>query len=310
MRAVAFSDFGVAPKIHELPVPEPGPGEVLVRVSHSSINGFDVAVASGMVKGMMEHRFPAVLGKDYAGTVEAVGERVTSIKEGDKVFGVLMRDYIGDGTFAEFVVVPEAIGLAKIPSGLDPAVAGALGLAGTAAHTAVEAISPSAGQTVLISGATGGVGSKAIQLAVSRGAEVIATAKPGKDEFVSRLGAQHTVDYTSGMAEQVRGIKSDGVHAVIHLAGDASELVELVADGGRFASSLGVGSEQLPDKNVQATALMAMPTAEVLGHLADEVLAGRLKVPVQHTYKLEEVPQAIDDFAKGSSGKFAIQVRG
>ena len=76
MRAVAFSDFGVAPKIHELPVPEPGPGEVLVRVSHSSINGFDVAVAAGMVKGMMEHRFPVVLGKDFAGTVERVGERV------------------------------------------------------------------------------------------------------------------------------------------------------------------------------------------------------------------------------------------
>jgi NADPH:quinone reductase-like Zn-dependent oxidoreductase len=310
MRAVAFSDFGVAPEVHELAVPEPEPGEVLVRVSHSSINGFDVAVAAGMVKGMMEHRFPVVLGKDFAGTVETVGAGITSVKEGDEVFGVLMRDYIGDGTFAEFVVVPEAIGLAKIPPGLEPSVAGALGLAGTAAHAAVEAVSPSPGETVLISGATGGVGSHAIQLAVTRGAQVIATAKPGKDEFVSGLGAQHTVDYTSGMADQVRGISGDGVHAVIHLAGDASELVELVTDGGRFASSLGVGPEQLPDMNVQATALMAMPTAEVLGHLADEVLAGRLTVPVQHTYKLEDVPKAINDFAKGSSGKFAIQVRG
>jgi NADPH:quinone reductase len=310
MRAVAFSDFGVAPKIHELPVPEPGPGEVLVRVSHSSINGFDVAVAAGMVKGMMEHHFPVVLGKDFAGTVETIGEGVTSVKEGDEVFGVLMREYIGDGTFAEFVVVPEAIGLAKIPPGLDPAIAGALGLAGTAAHAAMEAVSPSPGETVLISGATGGVGSYAIQLAVNKGVKVIATAKPGKEEFVSGLGAKHTVDYTSGMAEQVRGLSSEGVHAVIHLAGDASELVELVADGGRFASSLGVGPEQLPDVRVQAVALMAMPKAEVLNHLADEVLAGRLKVPVQHTYKLEEVPQAIDDFAKGSSGKFAIQVQG
>jgi NADPH:quinone reductase len=90
MRAVAFSDLGVAPEIHELPVPEPGPGEVLVRVSHSSINGFHVAVAAGMVKGTMEHRFPVVLGKDFRGIVETVGAGVTSVKEGDEVFGVLM----------------------------------------------------------------------------------------------------------------------------------------------------------------------------------------------------------------------------
>lgn len=310
MRAIAFSDFGVAPEVHELPVPEPGPGEVLVRVNHSSVNGFDVAVAAGMVKEIMEHRFPVVLGKDYAGIVEAVGEGVASVKEGDEVFGVLMRDYIGDGTFAEFVVIPEEIGLAKVPGGLDLPTAGALGLTGTAAHATIEAVSPSSGETVLISGATGGVGSKAIQFAVARGAEVIATAKPAEEaEFVKGLGAHHTVDYTAGMADQVRGIKSDGVHAAIHLAGDGFELVDLVSDGGRFASTLGLGPDQLSGKNVQATSIMAMPTADVLLQLAAEVEAGRLQVPVKHTYTLEEVPQAINDFARGSLGKFAIEIR-
>ena len=120
MRAVAFSDFGVAPRIHELPVPEPGPGEVLVRMSHSSINGFDVAVAAGMVKGMMEHRFPLVSARTSPDPSKGSVDASTTVTEGDQVFGVLIRDYIGDGTFAEFVVVPEAIGLAKIPIGSGP----------------------------------------------------------------------------------------------------------------------------------------------------------------------------------------------
>jgi NADPH:quinone reductase-like Zn-dependent oxidoreductase len=115
---------------------------VLVKVSAASVNGFDVSVASGRLQGMMEHRFPVVLGKDFAGTVEAVGDGVTSVEVGDRVFGVLMREYLGPGTFGEFAVIPEAIGLAKIPEGVDPALAGVLGLAGAAAHGSLQAISP------------------------------------------------------------------------------------------------------------------------------------------------------------------------
>ena len=310
MRAIAFTDFGVAPAIHDLPVPEPGPGEVLVRVHHSSLNGFDLAVASGMVKGMMEHRFPVVLGRDYSGTVEAVGSDVTSVKPGDDVFGVVSHKHLGPGSFAEFVVISEALGLAKVPTGLHEPTAGALGLAGAAAHATIEAVAPSSGETVLISGATGGVGANAIQLAAARGATVIATAKPGDEaEFVKNLGAHHTVDYTARMSEQVRGIKADGVHAAIHLAGDGLQLADLLTEGGRFASSLGIGQDQMSDRSVQATAIVATPTTDVLDQLAAEVVAERLQVPVQHTYKLEEVPQAITDFAKGSLGKLAIQVQ-
>lgn len=309
MRAIALSDFDSAPELHDLPVPEPGPGEVLVRVHAASLNGFDVAVAYGMVKGMMEHRFPVVLGKDYAGTVEAVGDGVTSVEAGDEVFGVLMRDYVGDGTFAEFVVVPESIGLTKIPAQLDHATAGALGLAGAAAHDCIEAIGPSSGETVLICGATGGVGSEAIQLAVARRAEVIATAKPGEEaDFVKALGAHHTVDYTAEVTAQVLAMRPNGVDAALHLVGDGLELADVVAPGGRFASTLGLGPDQLSGKDVEATAVVAMPTAEVLDRLAGEVAEGRLRVPVQRTYKLEEVPQAIADFAAGSLGKLAINI--
>jgi NADPH:quinone reductase-like Zn-dependent oxidoreductase len=185
MRAVGLESFEEGPKVLEVSVPQPGPGEVPVKVSHSSINGFDVGVAFGMVKDMMEHRFPVVLGKDFAGTVEAVGEGVSGFSKGDAVFGVLMREYVGDGTLAEYVVIPEAIGLTRLPLELDPATAGALGLAGTAAHATVGATSPVVGETLLIGGATGGVGAKAIQLAARRGANVVATARPARRPTLS-----------------------------------------------------------------------------------------------------------------------------
>lgn len=164
---------------------------------------------------------------------------------------------------------------------------------------------------MLIGGATGGVGSIAIQLAVSRGAEVIATAKPGEAaDFVIGLGASQIVDYTGDLAAQVRAIRPDGVDAAVHLAGDGLQLADLVASGGRFASTLGLGPDQMGDRGLQATAVVAMPTADVLDRLAAEVVAGRLRVPVQRTYKLEEVPQALSDYAKSSFGKSAITIEG
>src|SRR6266699_1698850 len=126
MKAIAIDDFGTQPTLHDLPVPEPGKGEVLVRVRASSVNGFDVAVAAGCAKGIMEHHFPAVLGKDFAGTVEGTGWGVQSLRVGDTVFGVVMKAALGDGAFGEYVTAPEAY-TARVPAGLDLAAAGALG---------------------------------------------------------------------------------------------------------------------------------------------------------------------------------------
>jgi NADPH2:quinone reductase len=309
MRAVAIEDFKVGPTAVEVPMPEPGPGEALVKVAASSVNGFDVAAASGMLQGMMEHRFPVVLGKDFAGTIEEVGDGVSSVAPGDQVFGVLMREFMGDGTFGEYVIVPAAIGLAKMPPGLDHAVAGALGLAGAAAAAAIDALAPSTGQTVLIAGATGGVGALAIQLAHARGAHVIATARPGEEaRFVTGLGADSVIDYTNDVETTVRSGWPAGVDAALHLAGDAQQLARLVRPGGRFASTLGVGADQLETPDFTATAVMAMPSAGVLDLLAADVAAGKLLVPIQHTYQLEDVPQAIVDFARGTLGKLAIAI--
>jgi len=127
------------------------------------------------------------------------------------------------------------------------AAAGALGLAGTAALDAVQAVAPRSGEAVLISGATGGVGAIAIQYAVAAGARVIATAQPGPEaDFVRDLGADHVVDYTGDLAAQVRAVAPDGVAAAVHLAGDGAQVAGLLADGGRMASTLGYGPDQHP----------------------------------------------------------------
>jgi NADPH:quinone reductase len=310
MKAAVLPEFGGAPEIREIPVREPAEGEVRVRVHAASVNGFDVSVASGRLEGMMEHRFPVVLGKDFAGTVDAVGAGVTGYAPGDRVFGVVTRPYLGDGAFGELVTVPAGIGLARLPDGIDFQTAGALGLAGTAARMAVDAAALTAGQSVLIAGATGGVGAIAVQLAARAGARVIATARGDEERrLVTDLGAADVVDYTQDVAAQVRAAHPDGVDAVLHFAGEPGALLPLVRAGGRLASTLIMAPEQIPSETVTVKAIYATPAAQVLSGLADAVASGRLTVPIQRTYPLEEVPAALRDFAqRGTLGKLAILV--
>src|SRR5215203_7482054 len=171
MKAFVLPAFDEQPTLADLPTPEAGPGEVLVRVRAASINGIDLSIASGRLQGMMEYRFPVVLGKDFAGTVEAVGSGVTNFAAGDRVFGVVSDPSpLSSRSFAEYLAVPAGSNLTRIPEGVDLAAAGVLGLAGAAALQAVDAIAPQSGETILVSGATGGVGAYAVQLVAARGA--------------------------------------------------------------------------------------------------------------------------------------------
>ena len=187
-----------------------------------------------------------VLGKDFAGTVEAVGEGVTRFTAGDAVFGVVTKSFLGDGAFAEYVTVLDEVGIAALPDGADPVAAGALGLAGTAAADALAAAAPQAGETVLVSGATGGVGAIAVQYAAAAGARVIATARPCDEaNFVRGLGANVMVDYTGDVSAQVGELSPDGVDESFR-AGCGEVGVAVVAgveqgdaDGGVVAAGVG-----------------------------------------------------------------------
>ncbi|ROO88008.1 NADPH:quinone reductase-like Zn-dependent oxidoreductase [Actinocorallia herbida] len=309
MRAVALDAVPAAPQVTEVDEPRPGTGEVLVLVATSSLNGFDAATAAGHLQGMMEHTFPLVIGKDFAGTIAELGEGVTEFAVGDEVFGVVMKPSLGAGSLGEYVSVPTAVGLARIPAGLEATEAGALGLAGTAALNAVDAVAPTDGETVLICGATGGVGAIAVQYALARGARVIATARPGAEaDFVNDLsgGKAVLVDYTGDLAAQVKELAPEGVAAALHLAGDGSAIADLVADGGRLASTLGLSAEALPGRNLTVVPVMAYPDHATLDRLAADAATGVLRVPVTATYPLERAPQAFADFVSGAVGKLAI----
>lgn len=305
MRAIALAEEGSVPALLDLPDPAPAPGEVLVRVTHSSLNGFDISVAAGHLVGMMEHAYPVVLGKDFAGVVDAIGEGVDGLEVGDAVFGVLMAPVLGAGTLAELTTVSAGYGIARIPGGVDPADAGALGLAGTAALDVLGALGVTAGQMLLVVGATGGVGAILTQYAAAAGARVIATARPGQDEdFVREHGAAEVIDPGGDIAAQVQALAPDGVEAIAHLAGNPEVLLPLLASEGRFVSTRGVGADAHP----RATAIMANPDAATLDRLVGDVVSGALRVPVTRTFSLDETLDAIAEFPNGTLGKHAVAV--
>ncbi|GAA0424980.1 NADPH:quinone reductase [Acrocarpospora corrugata] len=303
MRAFSLSAFDTPPGLVDLPTPEPGPGEVLVRVQASSINGFDLAVVGGWLRGVMEHLFPVVLGKDYAGTVEAVGEGSARFAVGDAVFGVVLQPFVKDGGLGDYLVVGEAHSIAPVPAGLPVASAGVLGLAGSAALDSLAAAKPEPGTFLLISGATGGVGAIATQYAAAAGVHVIATARAGAEaDFVRTQGAEHVVDHTGDLAAQVRAIAPDGVPAILHLAGDAGTLTGLLTEDGRIASTLGWALDAHP----AMISIAAEATQDNLRRLSEDAAAGRLTVPISHSHPLTDVGQALADFAAGTLGKIAI----
>src|SRR5918992_5714799 len=143
MRAFALAGFDGAPSIHELPIPEPAARQLLVRVQAASINGYDAAVAAGMVRDFFEYRFPVTIGKDFAGTVEALGDDAGGFARGAEVVGILPQaPHVHEGTFADYVSVPAGGFVAAKPANLGFTEAAAVGLAGTAAQVAVDAVHP------------------------------------------------------------------------------------------------------------------------------------------------------------------------
>ncbi len=311
MRAVTFAGFGEQPSLNDVPalrVVEPD--EVLVRVRAASLNRFDAMVSIGALQGMLEYQFPVTLGRDFSGIVEGVGPSVTRFEVGDEVFGMVGKMVLGDGSFADQVVVSQDY-LAAKPAGIDFTQAAALPLAGTAAVLAVDWVDAGEGKVVLIVGATGGVGNYAVQLAAARGATVIATGLPEDEQHLRDLGADEVVDYRGDVAGSVMERHPGGVDGLIDLASDAAGLAvlaDVVHDGGRIASALlAADVDGLAARGIAATNLAAYPNAEILAALSAQVEEGTLRVPIRDVYPLGECTRGLDRFLSGSvRGKMAV----
>jgi NADPH:quinone reductase-like Zn-dependent oxidoreductase len=310
MKAFALSSFDEPAAVIEVDDPIVQAGEVLVRVAAASLNPYDAFVATGAARSFMSYRFPAVLGGDLAGTVEALGDAVDGVAVGDRVFGMMgMKGSIHDGSFGE-LATPQVASIAATPDVVSDTDASTLAVAGTTAWEAIEAVEPADGKRVLIVGATGGIGSFAIQLARLRGAVVIATVRPGDEGFVRGLGASETVDYTADTVATVRERYPDGVDAVIDaVSGSGDEfgaVVGLVKKGGRAASTRGAAQGDEVD-GVTTTNANGNPAH--LAALAHLVADGEVRVAVSRTYRLDHAAAALRDLTEQHTlGKLVISV--
>ena len=313
MRAFGLADETASAAFLEVRMPDPGPGEVRVRVLASSVNGYDVFVASGMARGMMEHRYPAIVGKDFAGTVDAVGEGVDGFGVGDEVVGITppTPHVASEGGYAQYISVPLSPFLRPKPEKLDMPSAASVGLAALTAIVCVDRIRASDGATALIVGATGGVGSYAVQLAAARGAAVLATALPQDDAWIRGLGAAETVDYSRDVVRPVRDAHPDGVDALLVAVpvGDGfGGLADLVRDGGAVATTVGGADvEALAQRGVTAENVYAQADPASFDQVLRLAADGSLEVPLMHTYGFDEIPQALGLVGtRHSRGKVAI----
>lgn len=274
-------------------------------------------MGGGQFAGRMPQNFPLILGVDVAGRVEALGEGAGRFAVGDTVYGQFFRAPLGAGTFAEFAVAPERMPTGAVraaPTGLDTGLAGAFPTAGMTALGVLDAIGLRGGQTVLIVGATGGVGSFATQLAAARGAHVIATARPGAEAWVRGLGAAETVGYSpGGMGEAVRAAHPDGVDALVDLVGDQDSFAAgaaLVRDGGAAVSvAFGAPAELLSNERIKVANYMMDNKHELLGRLTREIEEGRLRAAIQDEVELPDVPAALArNRAGGARGKVLVRI--
>lgn len=302
-KAYVFTRHGgpEAEAFADLPVPEPGPGELLVAVRAAGVNPVDWKLRNGYTRpGSPPPVLPAVLGSEASGTVVATGPGVTGFEPGQAVFGNPLT-----GGYAEYTLMPVAVTAHK-PDALSFTDAAALPVAAATAYDGVHQLDPAPGSTLLITGAGGGVGVAAVQLARGLGVRVIGTAGAGKKDLVESLGATH-VAYGPGLADRVRAAAPEGVDAVYDLVGgdDLRIAAGLVRDRSALISA---GGKDLVAE-LGGAAVRRARTAAVLDEVARLVVDGALHPHVTRTFPLAEAARALRTVEDGhATGKIVIEV--
>jgi NADPH:quinone reductase-like Zn-dependent oxidoreductase len=300
MKAILFDRFGGTEVLHEadIEVPQPGAGQVRVRVRAAGVNPLDGKIRSGTMEAMFPTSLPSVPGSELAGVVDALGEGVRDLRVGDEVLG-----WSDTGSYAEYAL---AAVVAPKPAGLDWQHAVALPVAGETAERVLNLLGVAAGETVLMHGAAGGVGTLAVQLATARGARVIGTAGPANQDYLASLGATATL-YGEGLVERVRALAPDGVDAVFDLAGKGPLEDSITLRGGteRIVTIADFRARQL---GVAFSSGGREKSAVRLAGLAQDAAAGKIVTTVT-AYPLDQAATAQQVSAAGHvRGKIVLTV--
>ncbi|MER6031928.1 NADP-dependent oxidoreductase [Streptomyces sp. NPDC001851] len=296
--AITFSEYG-APEVlrpTEVAPPQPGPGQVRIKVRAASVNPLDMKIRSGLMAKIVPARFPVTPGLDAAGVVDAVGEGADAAV-GDEVLGATVG-----GSYAEYALLERPV--AK-PEGLSWEVAASLVTVGLTAHRVLGQLGVEAGQTLLVHGAAGSVGFLAVQLAVARGITVIGTVGEKDIERVTALGAT-AVRYGDGWAERVKVAAPGGVDFVFDASG-AGVLADSVALTGDVDKVITIADMSAQQHGVRFSAGSADQSGQVLPELVQLAAAGKLTVPIWRTYPLAQAAQAHADLeAHRNQGKAVL----
>jgi NADPH:quinone reductase-like Zn-dependent oxidoreductase len=303
-RAVRFDNYGGIDvlKIEDVPAPSPGPGELLVKVKAAGINPGEAKIREGLLHERWPATFPSGEGADLAGVVEQAGEGVDRFVPGDEV--IAFTD--NRASHAELVLV-DAENATPRPAGVPWEVAGSLFVVGATAYAAVRAVSLSAGDTLVVSGAAGGVGSLAVQLAKHAGATVIGLASEPNHAWLKQHGVV-PVSYGDGVADRIGEAVEGKLDAFIDTVGDGyvDLALELGVEPDRIDTIVDFAAVQ--KHGVKAEGNAAGASADVLAELAALVEQGELELPIARVYSLEEVRDAYEELERGHThGKIVLR---
>ena len=314
MKAAAIDQFGPPSVItlHELPIPKPGPRQILIALQAAGVGSWDESIRDGSWKPAGRSKFPLVLGTDGAGVVVAKGSRVRRFRPGDRAYGYEAANTKG-GFYAEYVAIDERHA-GHVPRRLDFLQAAAGAVTGLTALQGIDgALELRRGETVLIFGASGAVGSLAVQFAKRRGARVIATAsgRPAAG-MVRRLGADAVVDARRpDLADRLRELAPDGLDAVFALAGgdELERCLDFLRDRGRIAYPNGIEPEPKRRRGFRVRAYDAVAGSREFAQLSRAIEQARVRVPIAARYQLGAAARAHRRQHQHVNGRIVLRIR-